>query len=85
MKSTISTILFLLLFSTCPVLFAQFENGWVCGLDNNELEKSSSLNKTNFINPLPTYDGINFKVAVLYFRDADDTFMALDTSYSDQL
>jgi len=73
MKSAILTIILLLLCSG-SVLFAQFENGWECGLEETELEKSVSLSKINFIDPLPTYDGINFKVAVLYFKDADDTF-----------
>lgn len=71
--------LFLPLFWSAVVL-GQFEDGWDCGMTEDQqataMKSSSGSYLPTFIEPLPTFDGINFKVAVLYFKDADDTFDA---------
>ncbi len=72
MKQTILTLTllstFVMLLSTR--IFAQTDE-WVCPHDGSEGSTAvkSLANHLNFINPLPTYDGINFKIAVLYFKD----------------
>lgn len=76
MKRIMLFMLFLLI-SWHSLVLGQFENGWVCGMEEEQqgnVTKSPAGHQLDFIEPLPTYNGINFKVAVLYFKDADDNF-----------
>ena len=68
--------------------FAQLENVGVCGHDEEEssqmlMKSREQWYKPLFIEPNPT--GMDFKVAVLYFKAANDTFMARGSIYSDSL
>lgn len=74
------------LFFTVPGLRAQFGE-FICGMNGGSpnsriaFKGSGGSIKPTFVDPNPV--GRNFKVAILYFKAADDNFTASDTCYTD--
>ena len=77
---TLITVYIISMACNTPI-FAQLEDLMVCGHideDSTMLSKVSIVNEIKSINPNPT--GKDFKVSVLYFKAANDNFMASDTT-----